>query len=239
MTSEPAIWQGFADELISVLELRGFPVAITYTDEEIEPTVQKGVSVCKAILLARDGEIIQLNKAKCTCPGGKLHCGLGKGMPGLEKFLVEGEKLWATVAIARMSIEETHRIAPPPLGLSKNIVFSPLNKALVRPDLVIILGNAWQASRLIYLAIYHGESIKPNVSGSLCWGAITYPLMTGNFNVTMGDTTARRHYGYDPNDAIVSIPYRMIPQMIEAIEHSTAGRGKSEPWFDRAADETE
>lgn len=236
MNSTPTIWQEFADSFISVLELQGFPVAITYTDEEIEPTVRKGMSVCKAILMARDGEIILMNKAKCTCPGGKLHCGLGKGMPGMEKFLVEGEKLWATVAIARMSFEESHRIAPPPLGLAKNIVFSPLNKAPLRPDIVIILCNAWQASRLIYLAIYHGESIKPNVSGSLCWGAITYPLMTGNFNVTMGDTTARRQYAYDPNDLIVSIPYRMIPQMIEAMEYSTAGRGKSEPWFNRAAE---
>lgn len=158
-------------------------------------------------------------------------------MPGMEKILVKGEKLWATVPIARMSINETHRIAPPPLGLAKNIVFSPLNKAVLRPDLVTILCNAWQASRLIYLVIYNGESIKPNVSGSLCWGAITYPLMTGNFNVTMGDPTARRHYGYDPNDLIVSIPYRMLPQMIEAMEYSTAGRGKPAPWFDRAIDQ--
>jgi uncharacterized protein (DUF169 family) len=88
-------------------------------------------------------------------PGGKLHCGLGHGMPGMEKILVQGEKLWATVPIARMSIEETHRIAPPPLGLAKNIVFSPLNKASLRPDLVMILANAWQTSRLIYLSIYN------------------------------------------------------------------------------------
>ena len=236
-SSTPPVWQGYADPFISVLELRGFPVAITYTDEEIEPTVQKGMCVCKAILMAREGEIIRLNKAKCTCPGGTFHCGLGKEMPGMEKILVKGEKLWATVPIARMSINETHRIAPPPLGLAKNIVFSPLNKAVLRPDLVTILCNAWQASRLIYLVIYNGESIKPNVSGSLCWGAITYPLMTGNFNVTMGDPTARRHYGYDPNDLIVSIPYRMLPQMIEAMEYSTAGRGKPAPWFDRAIDQ--
>lgn len=235
MSSKESEWQEFEDPFVKVLELRGHPVAVIYTDEDIEPTVDKGMCVCKAILLARDGEIIRLNKTKCTCPGGRWHVGFGKRMEGLEKMLVAGEKLWATVPIARMSIAETHRVAPPPLGLAKNILFLSLKQAPLRPDLVIFLCNPWQASRLIYLAIYHGFPIKPDVRGSLCWSAITYPLMTGNFNVTMGDPTARRHYGYDPNDLIVSVPYRMIPQMRDALDYSTAGRGSPAPWFERAS----
>ncbi len=228
-------WQEFAQQFVTVLELKGNPVALTYTDEEIEPTVNKGMCACQAILLARDGEIIRLSKRKCSCPGGRWHLGLAKGMQGLEKMLVKGEKLWATVPIAKMSIGETHRIAPPPLGLAKNVILSPLNRAELRPDIIIFLCNPGQASRLIYLAIYHGFPVKPQVTGSLCWGAITYPLMTGNFNITPGDPTARRHYGYDPSEIIVSVPYRMIPLMIEAIQHSTAGKGKPAPWFERAA----
>ena len=239
MSSNPQVWQNYAEHFVSVLELRGNPVAITYTDEEIEPTIKKGMGVCKAILIARNGEIIRLNKTKCTCPGGRWHLGFAKGMSGLEKFLVEGEKLWATVPIAKRSIAETHGIAPPPLGLAKNVIFSPLNKAELRPDLVTILCNPWQASRLIYLAIYQGYSVKPNLAGSLCWGAITYPLMTGNFNITMGDPTARRHYGYDPNELIVTIPYRMVSPVIEAMEYSTAGKGKPAPWFERASRQVE
>jgi uncharacterized protein (DUF169 family) len=227
-------WCEYAERFAAVLELRGSPISVTYTDKEIQPTVTKAMCVCKALLLARDGKIIRLNKAKCTCPGGRWHVGLGKKMEGLEKFLVEGEKLWATVPIAHASIAESHRIAPPPRGLAKNIIFSPLAKAELQPDLVIFLCNPWQASRLIYLAVYHGQPVKPQVIGSLCWSAITYPLVTGNLNVTMGDPTARRHYGYDPNDLIVSAPYRMIPLMREALELSTAGAAKAAAWFDRA-----
>ena len=119
--------------------------------------------------------------------------------------------------------------------MAKNIIFSPLNKAPLRPDIITILCNPWQASRLIYLAIYQGISIKPNVSGSLCWSAVTYPLVTGNFNVTMGDPTARRHYRYDPNELIVSFPYRMLALIVDAMEYSTAGKGKPAPWFEQAA----
>ncbi|UCE05395.1 MAG: DUF169 domain-containing protein [bacterium] len=227
-------WQNYAEAFVSVLELKGQPVAITYTDKEIESTITKGMDICRALLLARAGEIICINKTKCTCPGGRWHLGLGKRMKGLEKMLVEGEKLWATVAIAKQSISETHRIAPPPTDLASNVVFAPLGKAELRPDLIVILCNPWQASRLIYLAVYHGQPITPRVTGSMCWSAITYPLITGNFNVTMGDPTARRHYRYDPNELLVSIPYRMVPLMIEAMEYSTAGKGKPAAWFNRA-----
>ncbi|MHA1357107.1 MAG: DUF169 domain-containing protein [Candidatus Helarchaeota archaeon] len=235
MDSTTADWRKYAASFTSVLELTGQPVAVSYTDEEIEPTIKKSMCVCKAILLARDGDIICLNKNKCSCPGGRWHIGLDKKMEGLEKLLVKGEKLWATVAIAHQSIAETHRIAPPPRGLAKTVVFSPLNKADLRPDLIIILCNPWTASRLIYLAVYHGIPITPQVTGSLCWSAITYPLVTGNFNVTMGDPTARRHYAYNPNELLVSIPYRIIATIIDAMEHSTAGKAKSASWFERAS----
>lgn len=231
-------WQEYAEELVEVLELKGQPIAITYTDEEIESTVNKGSDVCSVLLKARNGEIICLSKAKCTCPGGKWHLGFAEKRIGLEKILVEGEKLWATVAIARQSIGNTHKIAPPPLGLTKYIVFSPMNKAKLRPDLVTILCNPGQASRLVFLADYHGDPVKPQVLGSLCWSAITYPLISGNLNVTMGDPTARRHHKYDSNELIVSIPYRMIPNIMEALQYSTAGKGKMAPWFARISEES-
>jgi len=233
LSNTDKFWQKYSESLVSVLGIKGNPIAVTYTDEEIQPTITEGMDVCVSLLKARDGEIISLSKIKCRCPGGKWHLGLGPKRDKLEKVLVEGEKLWATVAIARQSIGNTHKIAPPPLGLTNYIVFSPLNKAELRPDLILILCNPGQASRLVFLADYHGDPVKPEVLGSLCWSAITYPLMTGNLNITMGDPTARRHHGYDDNELIVSIPYRMMPNIMEAMEHSTAGKGKMAEWFER------
>ncbi|MFX0086130.1 MAG: DUF169 domain-containing protein [Candidatus Hodarchaeota archaeon] len=226
-------WKSYADILVSVLELKGYPISVTYSDEEAQATIKKAIEICQALKLASSGDIICMSKNSCSCPGGRWHVGFGDKKEGLERILVEGEKLWATVAIARQSIGETHRIAPPPLNLAKFLIFSPLNKSEFRPDLVLILSNPWQASKLIFLADYHGFPIKPRVTGSLCWSAITYPLVTGNFNITMGDPTARRIHKYDPNELIVSIPYRMIPAMIDAIEYSTAGKGKPAKWFEQ------
>lgn len=225
-------WKGFADILVSVLELQGQPISVTYSDEDVQSTIEQASEICDALKLAQSGEIISMSKKTCTCPGGRWHVGFGEKREGIERILVEGEKLWASVAIAKQSIGETHRIAPPPLGLAKFLIFSPLSTAKLRPDLIIIFANPFQASRLIFLADYHGFPIKPRVNGSLCWSAITYPLVTGNFNITMGDPSARRTQKYDPNELIVSIPYRMIPGMMEAIEFSTAGKGKPAKSFE-------
>jgi uncharacterized protein (DUF169 family) len=225
-------WKEFAEIFVSVLELRGQPISVTYSDEDIQSTIDKGIEICDALKLARSGEIISMSKATCTCPGGRWHVGLGEKREGIERILVQGEKLWASVAIARQSIGETHRIAPPPLGLAKFLILSPLKKATLRPDLIVIFANPYQASRLIFLADYQGFPIKPRVTGSLCWSAITYPLVTGNFNITMGDPSARRTRKFDPNELIVSVPFRMIPGMMEAIEYSTAGKGKPAKWFE-------
>jgi uncharacterized protein (DUF169 family) len=232
-------WKLFADEFVSVLELQKQPIAITYSNEEVQSTMKKAITICKALQLVSSGEIICMSKTKCACPGGKWHVGFAEKRDGIEKTLVEGEKLWASVAVANQSLSETHRIAPPPLGLANFIIFSPLNKANLRPDLILIFANPFQASRLIFLADYHGYPIKPRVTGSLCWSAITYPLVTGNFNITMGDPTARRHYEYDQNELIVSIPYRMIPSMMDALEHSTAGKGKPAELFAQRAQRRE
>ncbi len=50
----------------------------------------------------------------------------------------------------------------------------------------------------------------------------------------MGDLTARRGHKYDVNELIVSIPHRMVPAMMDAMEYSTAGKGEPVSWFGRA-----
>jgi uncharacterized protein (DUF169 family) len=221
------------EELIEVLNLIGKPISITYTDKEVKSVMDKPLAICHVLNLVRSGGIICIDEDKCSCPGGKWHMGFGEKRQGLEKRLVEGEKLWCSVAVANQSIAGTHNIAPPPLNLSKYIVFAPLDATELKPDLVVIFANPFQASRLIFLADYHGFPIVPHVNGSLCWSAITYPLVSGNFNITMGDPTARRSQNVNENELYVSIPYRMFPGILDAMEKSTAGKGEPASWFGR------
>jgi len=69
--------------------------------------------------------------------------------------------------------------------------------------------------------------------GSLCWSTITYPIVSGNFNITAGDISARRMAGWDDNIMIVSVPVEKIQGIADAIDKSTAGTAKPSRQFEK------
>ena len=82
-------WKLFADEFVSVLELQKQPIAITYSNEEVQSTMKKAITICKALLLVSSGEIICMSKTKCACPGGKWHVGFAEKRDGIENAYLE------------------------------------------------------------------------------------------------------------------------------------------------------
>jgi uncharacterized protein (DUF169 family) len=69
--------------------------------------------------------------------------------------------------------------------------------------------------------------------GSLCWSMITYPLVSGNFNISVGDISARRMERWDPAIMVASIPWERIKGIAEAIGLSTAGKAERSEEFVR------
>ncbi|MGD0661954.1 MAG: hypothetical protein ABSD38_28175 [Syntrophorhabdales bacterium] len=63
------------------------------------------------------------------------------------------------------------------------------------------------------------------------WSAITYPIVSGNFDVTVGDTSARRMAGRDENTVIASMPAEKIQGVADAVDRSTAGTAESSDQF--------
>jgi uncharacterized protein (DUF169 family) len=94
----------------------------------------------------------------------------------------------------------------PPLGLAEYVVISPLGKAQFKPDLVLFLCNAEQACRILTLATFtNGISPKTQMMGSACHMAITYPLVSGEINVSFLDYTARKMKRYK-SDELTAVP---------------------------------
>jgi uncharacterized protein (DUF169 family) len=225
------IWNDYAERLREVLKLKGNPIAITFSMIPAEGGREGKHWVCGALQEARDGAIINLNKENSACHGGTWHLGLGPRPTGkedkvLKKFLVEGEKLFCSIVAFHRSMALS---AQPPLGLTDCVVFSLLGKAPFKPDLVLFLCNPEQACRLLTLATYDsGVSPKTELVGSACHMAITYPLVSGEINVSFMDYTARRMKGYKPDELFVSVPYHRMAGIMESIPSCTAGTAKAE-----------
>jgi uncharacterized protein (DUF169 family) len=218
----------YARRLKEVLGLSGSPVAVTYSDRPAGNARPGKYRACGAVPSARDGATVSLSKASSACRGAAGHLGLGAPAGNLEEmllcgFLVYSEKLWASVSSARRALAHTSRRATP-RRLGDYVTFSPLERAEEDPDLVLFMCNPEQACRLTALARYREGVLPPSeMEGSFCWNTITFPLVTGNVNVSLGDSSARRIERWDPNELVVSVPTPKLHGIMESVDSCTAG----------------
>ena len=217
------------------LGIRVEAVGVKYTDDEPAVELAEGqYAVCNGILAAGKGQVIMLSEKTCACPGGKSTLGLTQTRSVPLKMLVEGEKLWCDVKTATRSRMQTHKIASPPLGIGSKVYLYPMSKPVFAPDLVIFVVNAEQVSRLITLAqFWNGQTPSFEMRASLCWGAITYPLVSGNFNITVGDISARRMAGWEPSLMIATVPGEQIEGIAAAVDKTTAGTAATSEQFEK------
>jgi uncharacterized protein (DUF169 family) len=225
------------ERIRKALGIKAEAVGVKYTDEVSTPKPAEGKNtVCTGILEAADGKVIMISKETCACPGGQVHLGLVEARVIPLKFLVEGEKLWCDVKTATRSRIEWQKIAPPPLGIAGKVYLYPLSRDVFVPDLVLFLVNAEQVSRLITLAqFWDGKTPSFEMRGALCWSSITYPMVSGNFNITVGDISGRRMAGWNENAMIATVPVEKVQGIADAIPKSTAGTARPSEDFEKIA----
>jgi uncharacterized protein (DUF169 family) len=219
-------WQRMGSRLSEVLGLGKAPVAVTFADDLPEGVEAPKCRVCSAVRMAAEGRILALGAENSACPGGSHYLGLRAMEPeraaALREFLIGGEKLLASpAAIHRMQVLSKAR---PPLGIANYVLFSPLESAPVRPDVIVVACNAWQGARLVNLLTYEtGLPMECDPTGAFCRSAITYPLVTGKTNVTFGDVTARRSESVPEDELYVCLPYGDFEIVVRSIDDCGAG----------------
>lgn len=216
--------------LKKVLGLKKEPLAISFTNEEVSNGKYEKTSICRALKLSAEGECFTIDESTSTCPGGTRYCGFSGEITGdqkrrLQQFLTKGEKLTHSI----VSFERMQKLSiPPPTGLSDRLVICPLEKADIRPDMILFLCNAEQACRIMTLDTYwDGLSPKQQLIGALCHTAISYTIMSGFTNISMGDWTARKNQQFEPDIIFLSVPYERIDNLIAAIPECSAGKAAS------------
>lgn len=225
------IYEEYSKKLKSMLELRGSPVAIIYTDVAAEDAVDGKHPACYALIDASKGKVIDLNSETSQCPGGTWHLGLGprpsgEAWKGLKEFLVNGEKLCASQgAFWRMLVNCTD----PPTGLAEHVIYRPLESCTTDPELVLFIATPKQACRLAQLLQFDdGNPLRPELGGSTCHQVISYPLVTGEPTVALGDWTNRSPDNFKYDEMFVTVPWHRMHNMMAAIPRCTAGVAKME-----------
>jgi len=224
-------WHDYALILKELLGLEYSPIAISCLKEPFLKGVTSKVRICRAILDAGKGTILQVNKENNACFGASWHLGFSrvkdpKVLNMIKKFVVEGEKLFCSYAALDKLISQMEE---PPDNSRVHFVLAPLEKAQILPQLVILIANAEAACRLLTLVTFiDGIMPKIKIGGPTCRMSIIYPLVTGEVNISFYDYTARKMCNVEKDKLLVSIPYNKMPQIIESIDKCSAGRAKIE-----------
>jgi uncharacterized protein (DUF169 family) len=140
----------------------------------------------------------------------------------IQNFLTKGEKLYHSItAFERSQSMNT----PPPTGMADKIIIKPLSDMDIRPDIVIFMVNPEVGCRLLHLDGYW-DGIPPRLepTGALCHSVISYSIMSGQTNLSLGDWTARKHHGFPGEFLYITIPYERIDNLIKALPLCSAGK---------------
>lgn len=224
-------WQGYSGILEDLLNLEYSPVALSCIKGTWPRDGEKKVRICRAILEAGRGEILQVNKENNACFGASWHLGFHKikdqqVLNMIKKFVVEGEKLFCSYEALEKLLSQMEDV---PDNSGAYFMLSPLEKAENPPDLVIFVCNAEAACRLLTLVTFiDGVMPKIKIGGPTCRMGIIYPLLTNEVNLSFYDYTARKMCNVEKDKLLISIPYKKIPLIMESVDKCSGGRAKIE-----------
>lgn len=224
-------WQDYSLVFRELLNLEYSPVALSCLKDALLEKQDKKLRICRAIMDAGKGAILQIDKLSNACFGAAWHMGFQRindprTAEMIKKFVVEGEKLFSSYSALDKLISQ---MEDPPDNANSFFVLAPLEKAGFMPQLVIFIVNAEAACRLLTLVTFiDGIMPKIKIGGPTCRMSIIYPLVSQEINLSFYDYTARKMCSLEKDKLLISVPYKKIPPIMESIDKCSAGRAKIE-----------
>lgn len=224
-------WQNCSGVLKELLNLEYSPVAVSCIKGIPVRSSQKKIRICRAILDAGKGEVLEVDKESNACFGASWHLGFYKlkdqqAINMVKRFVVEEEKLFSSHGAFDKLMSQMEEA---PDNSASSFILSPLEKAEITPDLAIFICNAETACRLLTLTTFiDGIMPKIKIGGPTCRMSIIYPILSGELNISFYDYTARKMCNIEKDKLLVSIPYKKIPKIMESLDRCCAGRARIE-----------
>ena len=222
------IWQGYALTLRELLGLAYSPVAVSCLKGPMPAGQGAGrARACRAILEAGRGTTVMIDRRHNLCFGAGWHLGFyrpanARAEEAARRFVVEGEKLFCSYeALDRLM----QGLGPVPDHRDSYLVLAPMAEADNVPAVVIFIVDPEAASRLLALAMFKdGRMPQLKIGGPTCRLSISYPLASGEINISLFDHTSRRLARAPRDTLLVSLPYAYLPSVIDAIDGCSAGK---------------
>jgi uncharacterized protein (DUF169 family) len=220
--------------IMETLGLKNEPVAVTLIKKG-EPLPEgyevpdKNIRHCQSIMRARRGDKLLLVAEKHACVVGASALGL---LPIPDKVR-SGEfhyniGMFGSVEAAKKMIEERPQLE---LGSIIATVVTPLSKAKLKPDVVVITGMPEQMYWLLPVAAKFNEGGKSVVElepfQATCAYSTVYPYLHDTVAMSIGCYGCRRSTDLGPEEMLVGVPISKLEEVVEAVQKLKAPRDKA------------
>lgn len=201
-----------------ILNLKDEPVGVLFSNISSNSGENSKEFVCRGILKASKGEIINFSAKNTLCEIGRYFLGFGDRPKDDEENLVKRDKIFCSLSVARSFYVNT---PSPPKGLAKYVIISPLSSMENNPDLILFITNPYQVSQILGILAYSKGALPKLFSfGPTCQNAISSPLVCNQLNVSFIDLSSRREAGFKKEEMIVSLPFYDFIELIENSKYS-------------------
>jgi len=211
-------------KMITILDLAGSPVGVRLLFDESElPSgahALKHHRYCQAVMKARRGEHVTLDKDGLSCPAAAAAFGFkplpaqlqsGKGLVGFG--------IVADPEVGKKIFDNIPHLDP---GTLKLLDVFPLEKAESVPDIVVV-EDAVETLMWLTLAYLHatgGERVSGTTAilQAVCADSTIIPYTQQRLNFGYGCYGCREATDIGPNETIVGFPASFLPPMVEHLE---------------------
>ncbi len=216
--------------LVESLGLKYEPVAVTLIKKgdkipEGYAMPEKPIRHCQAIMKARHGESLAVPPEMQACHVGASALGLVPLPPKVEcgEFhhnmgMYESEEAAKKTLQVRPALET---------GSVAAIAVSPLSKARIKPDVVVVTGTPEQVFWLLPAATTFtvGGRITVEMAAiqASCVDSTLTPYLTGNLNISLGCFGCRKTTDIAPEHMLVGIPMSKMPEIVAAVAKMSTG----------------
>ena len=207
-------------------------VRLFKSDEEIPKDlnqIEKPFRYCSMVQTARlQGTSFLAHADHHECKGGSSGLGLEACPENIKSGALYFDKLHKceTKEIGSNIAANFPRVLP---GSIVATYVAPLDKMVMNPDVVIIVGNPLTARRIVQAVEYKkGGRTTFNTAGiqSFCVDATASPYLKGEVNFSLGCDGSAKNAGLKDEDIVIGIPFAMMENICTVLKEHYQGWDK-------------
>lgn len=208
--------------------------SIRFSDRKLDYYRQYKDTVCTALarVLKTKTQVFIDRKYGQLCPGGNYFLNITKySEKEICDTYVKDEKIFNNNTACFSFLKKMSKC---PEQKKRYILFSPLEKEVKKPDIIILLLNPSQAGRILGLSVFKKMGCPNVIPASPTCFSIYAPLISNQMHLNFIDYYDRYYQGkqngksiWDDGEMLVSLTFSMFSNIIKSIHLSPHGLHKT------------